>query len=245
MADMTKLLQTINGNVVLNGERQEKILEAINKLAEFGVQITGKLDTIIKKLGNNTTKLDELIKLLQTMDANNETRNKKILAAIEKLNGNMTAGFTALIELGKEHNELQTETNNLIEVAIGLLEKMPGGAINLEELISAIKDNTEAIILEGNNANAWLQDIYALLTKLNDNVVKGDEENNKVLNKILAAINKLNPTDISAVLAKLDAILAAIKDHKVKVVIVNGEETVQCDPDVDEGVKEDLEWLLS
>ena len=265
LTNITKLLQDINNNTILNGERQQKILEAINKLGDYGVKILGDLDTIIARFGDSEAKLDELIKLLQTMDANNETRNNKILAYLKEMGCTMAGGFAKLVEIGNTNNALTTKTNELINVVIDLLENAPKMEVNVSEIVAAIN-------AKDGDLSKKLDDILSILKTINCNVVQGNEDNNRLLNKILAAIegidsksvslvNKIieainkktspsNPTvnvDLSKIESKLDDILKAIKDHKV---LVEVDGTVKCDcncsggSSVHEGVINDINWLL-
>ena len=227
MEQITKLLQAINANTVINGQTQLEILDAVK---------------------NNKVPVDEIIKLLQAINANtviNGQTQLAILDAIKKLDGNMTAQFAKLIEIGSKNNDLQEKANKLIEAVLEAIKKLkiePGSQtqVDLEALIDVINANSADL-------SSKLSDIYTLLMTINANVIEGDSANNEILCKILQKLSgKTESPDFSAILAKLDEILKAIKDHKVTI-DVTGKITVECNcgnGEVHEGVIDDLDWIL-
>ena len=227
MEQLTKLLQAINANIITNGQVQIDILEAVKQ---------------------NKVSMDEMLKLLQAINANtviNGQTQVEILEAIKKLNGDMVAQFTSLIEIGNKNNALQEKSNKLIQEVLDAIKNLkiePGSQteVDLSKLIDCINNNGADLAMR-------LNEIYMLLTTINGNVVQGNEDNRIVLCKILEALsNKTDSPDFSKILEKLDAILKAIKDHNVKIT-VDGHITCDCncgDGGTHEGVVDDLDWIL-
>ena len=212
-------------------------------------QIENTLDAILSRIGNDQGQMDDITSLLQAINANtviNGQTQMEILEAIKKLNGDMTAQFTKLIEIGNKNNKLQGDTNNLINEVLKAIKNFniqPGSQaeIDLTALINTINAN-------GADLSKKLSDILAAIRCLNANVVEGDNNIMAFLSKILGAIPKcVDKPDFSAILAKLDEILAAIKNHKVDVTVtVDGHFTI-CDKDgnvVHEGEIDNLDWVL-
>ena len=144
--------------------------------------------------------------------------------------------------------------------AIKNLKIEPGSQteVDLTSLIASINAN-------GADLSSKLNDIYAILKTINANVVNGNDKTQAMLAKILAAIKDLDSdcvaginlvieaigkkssagVDLSRIEKTLDAILEAIKNHKVEIkVTVDGHFTLVDNGCTTEGVIDDLDWLL-
>ncbi len=228
------------------------IATAIGNMGTKGVdlnKIEETLNAILNKIGNNKAEMEQITKLLQAINANtviNGQTQIEILDAIKKLDGNMTAQFTKLIEIGNRNNQLQGDTNNLVNEVLKAIKNFnvqPGSQteIDLTALLNTINAN-------GADLSSKLSDIYGILKTLNANVIKNNNDNLTFFTKILAAMPKnIDRPDFSQILAKLDEILAAIKNHTVDLKItVDGHFTI-CDKDgnvVHEGEMDNLDWIL-
>lgn len=228
------------------------IATAIGNMGTKGVdlnKIEETLNAILNKIGNNKAEMEQITKLLQAINANtviNGQTQIEILDAIKKLDGNMTAQFTKLIEIGNRNNKLQGDTNNLVNEVLKAIKNFnvqPGSQteIDLTALLNTINAN-------GADLSSKLSDIYGILKTLNANVIKNNNDNLTFFTKILAAMPKnIDRPDFSQILAKLDEILAAIKNHTVDLKItVDGHFTI-CDKDgnvVHEGEMDNLDWIL-
>lgn len=213
-----KLLADIKGG-------QEYILEAINK---FGVDILNKMDVVVKMInnigGSNNADikaaLEDILKQLVKMDARQSEDTKAILDAIANI-------------------------------------KFSGGNVDLSSVEAML---AKLIELVGQNGKQ-LSDINAKLDVLNitakaiEAKLDASNKDHKVIIDILNGlkVNGGNGYDDSKLLAildlisnKLDDILAAIKDHDVKVTVdVTGKVTCDCNCGGNhEGILGDLEDLL-
>ncbi len=238
---ITQLLAKIDNNVEKYGETGKelgnKILEAINQLgADIAAQLTQILEVINtdKDTGKNIEAL--LQKVLTNMDGN----TKAIIDAISniKIEGG-GSGNVDLSSLEKMLNELLqlTAKNN------GLLESIDG---KMDVINLTIERAKEEILekLGQNNSNTT-----AILNALNEFKNISTANDKEILEKMDTIINILNNIkdsayDDSALMAKLDDILAAIKDHKVTV-DVTGKVTCECNCGGNhEGIIGDLEDIL-
>ena len=231
MDEIIKLLNTINNNVVQGNEDAKKlaqdIIDAINKL---GFDVAGSLTTIIENMNGDAAKMEELLAFLKTMDANNETRNKAILDAIAKLGVDV---ITAL--------------NNL-DVQVTVEGGGTSGPVDLSTVIDAINS-------VGGDINKSLGDIFELLKTLNGNVVQGNINNQEMAQLILAALANIETAvnakgdklNLDEVIALLQQILEAIKNHEVTITIEN-DGTCHCkctEGSTHEGEQDDWGSILS
>lgn len=213
-----KLLADIKGG-------QEYILEAINK---FGVDILNKMDVVVKMInnigGSNNADikaaLEDILKQLVKMDARQSEDTKAILDAIANIK--FTGG----------------------NVDLSSVEAM------LAKLIELVGQNGKQL----SDINAKL-DVLNITAKAIEAKLDASNKDHKVIIDILNGlkVNGGNGYDDSKLLAildlisnKLDDILAAIKDHDVKVTVdVTGKVTCDCNCGGNhEGILGDLEDLL-
>ena len=217
---------------------QQNILNAIDKL---GVDITGQLNKIVTAINNisvgggDTSNLEALLnKVLEKMD-NNTTA---IIDAISNISVG-EGGNVDLSSLEKMLSELLqlTSKNN------SLLESIDGKMDVIKLTIEAAKD--EIIAHLGNGGGNV--DVDAILNKLDEFMSLSNANSEAILKKmdtIINLINNIKTYDDSALMAKLDDILAAIKDHNITVDITG---KVECNCNCGgnhEGILGDLDDIL-
>ena len=221
---MLEKLNSIDNNTAENKELSKQILEAINK---FGVEITSDLAKIIESIGNDSTKIDNLINFLKEMDESHKEQINKLLNAIANLT--ITGGGGGDVSITID-----------VDAIIDAINKA-GGDVNAKmdeiiKLLTTINNN----VVEGNeNDKKLAADIIAAINKLGVDIagslttiienMKGDsekleklfeflktmDENNKErVNKLLEAISKLTITgggggDVT-ISIDVDAIIDAI-----------------------------------
>ena len=219
---------------------QQNILNAIDKL---GVDITGQLNKIVTAINNisvgggDTSNLEALLnKVLEKMDSNTAA----IIDAISNIKPG-EGGNVDLSSLEKMLSELLqlTSKNN------SLLESINGKMDVIKLTIEAAKD--EIIAHLGNGGGNV--DVDAILKKLDEFMSLSNANSEAILKKmdtIINLINNINDStyDDSALMAKLDDILAAIKDHNITVDITG---KVECNCNCGgnhEGILGDLDDIL-
>ena len=221
-----------------DAEFQKNILNAINQL---GVDITGQLNNILDVINNisggggDTSNLEALLnKVLEKMDSNTAA----IIDAISNIKPG-EGGNVDLSSLEKMLSELLqlTSKNN------SLLESIDGKMDVIKLTIEAAKD--EIIAHLGNGGGNV--DVSAILKKLDEFMSLSNANSEAILKKmdtIINLINNIKTYDDSALMAKLDDILAAIKDHNITVDIT-GKVTCECNCGGNhEGILGDLEDVL-
>ena len=237
------LLNVVN-QIIEKGNAQQK--EATDKilaeLESINYNMSWGMVEILNAIKNGDTKIlnkvDDILAMLKTMDKNNEERNKKVLTAIAKLNGDMTNGFKTLIALGEK-------ANGTLDQILKLMNNLPCGDMSavmskLDGVIVAI--NANGLMLQGS-----LDNLYSLLEAINAKLEKLDENTKQGFAAVVKAIedkiiNSGCNCDFNKIISKLDTIIEKIKDHTIKIVIdKNGNATVD---EADEGSKEHLDWLL-
>lgn len=246
LKDITQLLAKIDSNVEKYGEDAkalgQQILEAINK---FGADISDKLTQILeaanKSSNNGKNIMDLLSKVLEkldTMDANQQQSAKDIIEAISniKIDGDGNVNLTTIEAMLKDLIQLTSKNNGLLESIDGKMD-----VINLT--IQAAKDEILAK-MDASDANTT-----AILNALNEFKNISSANDKEILAKMDTIINVLNNIkdnkyDDTALMAKLDEILAAIKDHNITV-DVTGKVECNCNcGQPHEGIIGDLEDIL-
>ena len=249
---LNKILEATNGNSnkldaiaqllakIQNQDEkfQQNILNAIDKL---GVDITGQLNKIVTAINNisvgggDTSNLEALLnKVLEKMDSNTTA----IIDAISNISVG-EGGNVDLSSLEKMLSELLqlTSKNN------SLLESIDGKMDVIKLTIEAAKD--EIIAHLGNGGGNV--DVDAILEKLDEFMSLSNANSEAILKKmdtIINLINNIKTYDDSALMAKLDDILAAIKDHNITVDITG---KVECNCNCGgnhEGILGDLDDIL-
>ena len=203
--DLSGIEALLNRLANSNDDISAKITKLTILFNNFSGTTAAQLDAILKAIGNNDAKLDKIIALMETMDANNKERTAQIISTLEKLIGVNKNGFDVVVDLLiKGNGKLDTlikQNDTIISLLKGVFGKLEG-------------------------FEAWFQKIY-------DKIPEGGQGGCKL--------------DFDALMAKLDEILKAIKDHKVEVKVeVTGEITCNCgcNGTVHEGILGDLNDLL-
>ena len=201
-----------------NAEFQKVMLDAISK---FGADILEKLTQILNVVNqdadNGKNIQDLLNKVLSKMDENTEA----IIDAI----GNIKIGDGGAVDL----SSLETMLSELLQLTSknnGLLESIDGKMDVINLTIERAKDEILAK-MDKNDANT-----QAILAKLDEFMNLSNANSEAILKKMDTIINVLNNIkdntyDDSALMAKLDDILAAIKDHDITVNL-EGKVTCNC-----------------
>ncbi len=238
---IAQLLAKIQGQ---DEKYQQEILNAINTL---GVDISGKLTQILNVVnnGSDTGKavmelLNKVLEKLDSMDSNRKAEAKAIIDAIANIKvnggGNGNVDLSSVEKMLSELLELTAKNN-------GLLESIDGKMDVINVTIETAKNEILAK-MDKNDANTT-----AILNALNEFKNISNANDKEILEKMDTIINVLNNIkddkyDDTNLMAKLDDILAAIKDHKVTV-DVTGKVTCECNCGGNhEGILGDLEDVL-
>ena len=251
-ADLEKLLNAI----VANGDKIDAVAQLLAKMqdqdekfqqnvlkaiSELGINIAEKLDKIMTAIknvsvsGGDTSNLEALLeKVLAKMDENT--------AAIIDAMSNIKPGEGGSVDL----SSLEKMLSELLELTAknnSLLESIDGKMDVIKLTIDAAKD--EIIAHLGNGGGNV--DVDAILNKLDEFMSLSNANSEAILKKmdtIINLINNIKTYDDSALMAKLDDILAAIKDHNITVDITG---KVECNCNCGgnhEGILGDLDDIL-
>ncbi len=245
---IAQLLAKIQATIEEYGEEGKdlgnQILEAINKL---GIDISGKLTQILEVANNSTNDgkaimalLDKVLAKLDTMDANQQASAKAIIEAIANIKigdgGSGNVDLSSLEKMLSKLLELTSKNNGLLEDIDGKMD-----VINL-----TIERAKNEILAHMNQSDATTEAILNALNEFKNISTSNDKE---ILSKMDTIINILNNIkdstyDDTALMSKLDEILAAIKDHNITVDIT-GKVTCECNCGGNhEGILGDLEDVL-
>ena len=223
---------------------QQNILNAINTL---GVDISSKLTQILNVVNTSgetgkaiTDLLNKVLEKLDSMDSNRKAEAEAIIDAIANIKvdggGNGNVDLSSVEKMLSELLDLTAKNN-------GLLESIDGKMDVINVTIETAKNEILAK-MDKNDANTT-----AILNALNEFKNISNANDKAILEKMDTIINILNNIednkyDDTDLMAKLDDILAAIKDHEVKVE-VNGKVTCECNCGGNhEGILGDLEQVL-
>ena len=206
---------------------QQNILNAINTL---GVDISSKLTQILNVVNTSgetgkaiTDLLNKVLEKLDSMDSNRKAEAEAIIDAIANIKvdggGNGNVDLSSVEKMLSELLELTAKNN-------GLLESIDGKMDVINVTIETAKNEILAK-MDKNDANTT-----AILNALNEFKNISNANDKAILEKMDTIINVLNNIEDNKyadtdLMAKLDDILAAIKDHEVKVE-VNGKVTCEC-----------------
>ena len=210
----------------------KNILEAVNKNSAISEDIKNLTMKVLEQINNGAVANNDALKAIleaiskiQVGDGGNVD-----LSTIEKM-------LAELLDQSKSNGELLSSIDGKLDV-INMTIKTAK-----EEILNKLGEGFDKTDQHYKNIEATLNDIV-------NNAGAGfdDSEILTHLDLILKSIEKISEKfpDKTDLLAKLDEILAAIKDHKV-IVNVEGEITCKCDCDNSgshEGIVGDLEDLL-
>ncbi len=278
-SQLTELTELINNMSNTNATFQQNVLDILNNLATSDIpDYTEILNDILKSIGSNSTKLDNITKLLSEIKSQNADFQKKIINAINKLGVDIS---TQLTDITTAINNASSDTSEKIEAlldkvleainnntsvsnenAAKILEaianiEISGGSIDLssieamlQELLDLTSSNNDLL----GNIDAKLEVInltieaakneiieklgssdsnaQAIIAKLEEFMNLSNANSEAILKKMDTIINLLNNIsdktyDDSELMAKLDDILEAIKDHDITI-DVSGNITCEC-----------------
>ncbi|MBR6126702.1 hypothetical protein IKQ21_03365, partial [bacterium] len=199
-----------------------EILEAIKTL---GTDNKNYYLGIINEMSKNGAKMDDVIALLKTINENVVKGNKQnkeygdaIIALLAKLGDSSAATLNAILKNGTKLDDI-----------LAILKVINGNVVDGNK----ITENYGKQILEAiKTGNGKLDDIKKLVEHIDNDIHEFKENAQKMGEAIIEAINKKKcggSIDMTAILNKLDEILAAIKDHKVDVTVdVTGKVECNC-----------------
>lgn len=227
LSGIEALLARIADSTEKNGDKIDNLTALFNK---FSGDNAAQLNEIIKNQKLNGAKLDTIISLMTKMDANNEKRTKLILDAIKANGFNVAAYLDKVIENQETMISINDNGFKAVLDAIKALTAVVG-KIDTSVIEALLKDIKAGVKNNG--------DLLTTITKQNDTIIsliKGLGTKIDGINAWLAAIHNKLPEggqggcklDFDKLMAKLDEILNAIKDHKVEV-DVTGKITCTCD----------------
>ncbi len=245
---IAQLLAKIDSNVEKYGEEGKALgNEILNAIKTLGADISGKLTQILNvaNSGSDTGKavmelLNKVLEKLDSMDSNRKAEAKAIIDAIANIKieggGNGNVDLSSVEKMLSELLQLTSKNN-------GLLESIDGKLDVINVTIETAKNEILAK-MDKNDANTT-----AILNALNEFKNISNANDKEILEKMDTIINVLNNIkdnkyDDTNLMAKLDDILAAIKDHKVTVDIT-GKVTCECNCGGNhEGIIGDLDDIL-
>ena len=226
MSEIKTLIEQVLNQAVKNGDTQVSILNKLSEIQNSNKSDGEKLAAMLKLLGEIKQTLDGIAGDLKTHFKNDATINKYL---------------EQILAEAKKNNTKTDETNALLQKLYALVEKLgtkgdaTGKAIlqMLSNIGLDMNSNFNKVLDAINNGNVKLDDITALLEKINANVVKNGEDGKKlgkeILNYIAAVgfemngnftklINAVNSGNVK--LGDINAILEKINANVVK----NGED---------------------
>ena len=245
---IAQLLAKIDSNVEKYGEEGKALgNEILNAIKTLGADISGKLTQILNvaNSGSDTGKavmelLNKVLEKLDSMDSNRKAEAKAIIDAIANIKieggGNGNVDLSSVEKMLSELLQLTSKNNGLLESIDGKLDVINVTIETAKNEILAKMDKNDA------NTTAILNALNAFKNISNAN----DKEILEKMDTIINVLNKIkdNKYDDTNLMAKLDDILAAIKDHKVTV-DVTGKVTCECNCGGNhEGILGDLEDIL-
>ena len=225
MSEMKGLIAELLKKTVANGDTQVNILNKLTEIENSNKSDGEKLAAMLKLLAEMKLTLDGIAGDLKTHFKN----DAKVNGYLEKI-----------LEETKKNNTKADETNALLQKLYTLVEKLGsnGDAMGKEILnyIAAVgfemNGNFSKLIDAVNNGNVKLDDITALLQKINANVVKNGEDGKKlgdeILNYIAAVGFEMNGNFSKLIDAvnkgnvKIDSVIALLEKINANVV-KNGE----------------------
>lgn len=178
MSEMKDLIEQVLNQVVKNGDTQVSILNKLNEIQNSNKSDGEKLADMLKLLGEIKVTLDGIAGDLKAHFKNDATVNKYL---------------EQILAEAKKNNAKTDATNELLQKLYTLVEKLgsKGDAMG-KEIINAIANlgldmtaNFDKLLDAVNNGNVKLDDITALLQKINANVVKNGEDGKKLGDQIL------------------------------------------------------------
>ena len=199
MSEIKDLIEQVLNQAVKNGDTQVSILNKLNEIQNANKSDGEKLADMLKLLGEIKVTLDGIAGDLKAHFKNDATVNKYL---------------EQILAEAKKNNAKTDATNELLQKLYTLVEKLgsKGDAMG-KAIINAIANlgldmtaNFDKLLDAVNNGNVKLDNITALLQKINANVVKNGEDGKKLGKEILDAINKYGVDMNTNFVAVLEAI---------------------------------------
>lgn len=178
MSEIKDLIEQVLNQAVKNGDTQVSILNKLNEIQNANKSDGEKLADMLKLLGEIKVTLDGIAGDLKAHFKNDATVNKYL---------------EQILAEAKKNNAKTDATNELLQKLYTLVEKLgsKGDAMG-KEIINAIANlgldmtaNFDKLLDAVNNGNVKLDNITALLQKINANVVKNGEDGKKLGDQIL------------------------------------------------------------
>lgn len=178
MSEVKDLIEQVLNQAVKNGDTQVSILNKLNEIQNANKSDGEKLADMLKLLGEIKVTLDGIAGDLKAHFKNDATVNKYL---------------EQILAEAKKNNAKTDATNELLQKLYKLVEKLgsKGDAMG-KEIINAIANlgldmtaNFDKLLDAVNNGNVKLDNITALLQKINANVVKNGEDGKKLGDQIL------------------------------------------------------------
>lgn len=178
MSEVKDLIEQVLNQAVKNGDTQVSILNKLNEIQNANKSDGEKLADMLKLLGEIKVTLDGIAGDLKAHFKNDATVNKYL---------------EQILAEAKKNNAKTDATNELLQKLYTLVEKLgsKGDAMG-KEIINAIANlgldmtaNFDKLLDAVNNGNVKLDNITALLQKINANVVKNGEDGKKLGDQIL------------------------------------------------------------
>ena len=253
---LEKLLNKIQ-NGGLTEDTLQKILEAIAKNGD-------KIDTTNKLLENMSSQNEklqkEILNYIASVGVEMNGHLNKILEAINNIKTGDGANIEALLE--KILAKIDGNTNDIIKAISNI--KVTGGAVDLSSVEAMLKELIEISKKNGDKLSSIdaRLDVLNVTTKaIEEELKKQGKANGERYEKLMALLssmkdaigkggNNFDDTQLMKALelisGKLDDILAAIKDHDVKVTVdVTGNVKCECNCGQNhEGILGDLNEIL-
>lgn len=221
IAELTKLVNEGNENNKILGDKILKYLE------KFGYDMNANFSAILNAINNieagggDTSSIVALLeKVLKNQEKNMETQDKNAKAIIE-----------AMGKIKFEAGDVNIDLSSLEKMLQELLaqSKKNGNILtDIDAKLDAIKVTGDAILAKIKDESAKNDNRYATIVNLMENIFKklGEQQGAYDDSELLAVLDKWG----KIFQGKLDDILAAIKDHDVKVTVdVTGKVTCECD----------------
>ena len=178
MSEIKDLIEQVLNQAVKNGDTQVSILNKLNEIQNANKSDGEKLADMLKLLGEIKVTLDGIAGDLKAHFKNDATVNKYL---------------EQILAEAKKNNAKTDATNELLQKLYTLVEKLgsKGDAMG-KAIINAIANlgldmtaNFDKLLDAVNNGNVKLDNITALLQKINANVVKNGEDGKKLGDQIL------------------------------------------------------------
>ncbi len=236
--EVIALLKELNANVKQNGEDGKKLgNQILEYLAKIGLDMNNNFKTVLEVINNGAPGSEAIRDLLQKILDNQDKNTQAIIEALGNIK--IDAGNIDLSGIEKMLADLLKQAEKNGDILANIDAK--ADVINLT--IETAKDEIlEKLGKNDDNAKDILAKLDAFMELANGNT-------EAILKKMDTIINILNNIkdktyDDSALMAKLDDILAAIKDHNITV-DVTGKVTCNCNCGGNhEGILGDLENIL-